>query len=101
MRETEEQIIDGLLQCKGYIRMQRNVQASRMLTANDKNLVAYIFSYSNTGKENSTCTRTYKEFASELKTSCATVYLSVRRLKPRKIVHNSRLLLFMASFYLF
>lgn len=81
MRETKEQIIYGLLQCKGYMRMQRNVQASRMLTANDKNLVAYIFSYSNTGKENSTCTRTYKEFASELKTSCATVSRSFKKIR--------------------
>lgn len=81
MKETKEQIIYDLQICKGYMRMPREVQRNRELSASDKYIAALIFSYSNTRKENSTCTRTYAEFSKDLNVSCATTSRAFKRLK--------------------
>lgn len=80
MRETKEQILCDLQEFKGYMRMPRVIQKSNKLSASDKYVAALIFSYSNTKKEGSTCTRTYKGFSEELGISCATTSRAFKRL---------------------
>lgn len=81
MKETKEQIIYDLQICKGYMRMPRDIQKHKQLTATAKELVAMIFSFSNTKVENSSCTRTYAEFSKNLNISCATVSRSIKQIK--------------------
>lgn len=81
MQDSKEKIKYDIQRYKGYTRMPREILRCKTLSSGDKDLAALIFSYSNTRKDNSTCTRTYKGFSDELGISCATTSRAFKRLE--------------------